>query len=100
MVNNPVSKIKLTHVIFKTRLMKSQIVLSGRRLDLVCLFVLFVTLMYCGQLVGWIKMKLGMQLGLSSGHIVLDGDPAPPPQKGHSPPIFGPNLLWPNRWMD
>jgi len=30
-------------------------------------------------------MKLGMQVGLSPGHIVLDGDPAPPPSKGHSP---------------
>ena len=34
--------------------------------------------------------------------IVLDGDPASPPQKGGraSPPIFGPCLLWPNGWMD
>jgi len=30
-------------------------------------------------------MKLGMQVGLGPGHIVLDGDPAPPPLKGHSP---------------
>jgi len=30
-------------------------------------------------------MKLGMQVGLSHGHIVLDGDPAPLPPKGHSP---------------
>jgi len=30
-------------------------------------------------------MKLGMQVGLSPGHIMLDGDPAPPPSKGHSP---------------
>ena len=30
-------------------------------------------------------MKLGMQLGLGPGHIVLDGDPAPLPPKGHSP---------------
>jgi len=30
-------------------------------------------------------MKLGMQVGLGPGHIVLDGDPAPPPPKGHSP---------------
>ena len=36
-------------------------------------------------MVGWIKMKLGMEVGLSPGHIVLDGDSAPPPQKGHSP---------------
>ena len=30
-------------------------------------------------------MKLGMQVGLGPGHIVLDGDPAPPSPKGHSP---------------
>jgi len=30
-------------------------------------------------------MKLGMQVGLGPGHIVLDRDPAPPPPKGHSP---------------
>jgi len=29
---------------------------------------------------GRIKMKLGMQIGLGPGHIVLDGDPAPPPE--------------------
>ena len=27
--------------------------------------------------VGPIKMKLGLQVGLDPGHIVLDGDPAP-----------------------
>jgi len=32
---------------------------------------------------GWIKMPLGMKVGLGPGHIVLLGDPAPP--KGHSP---------------
>jgi len=30
-------------------------------------------------------MKLGLQIGLSPGHIVLDGDPGLPPPKGHSP---------------
>jgi len=30
-------------------------------------------------------MKLGMEVGLDPGHNVLDGDPAPPPQKEHSP---------------
>jgi len=49
----------------------------------------------CGQTVGWIKMKLGMDVGLGPGHIVLDGDPSPP-KKGHSIPTFGPCLLWPN----
>jgi len=71
-----------------------------------CLSVLFVlsgygTLVYCGQTVGWIKMKLGMQVGvgLSPGHNVLDGDPAPF-KKGGGAPIFGPDLLWPNGYMD
>jgi len=40
----------------------------------VYLSVLSVTLVYCGQTVAWIKMKLGMQVGLGPGHIVLDGD--------------------------
>ena len=45
----------------------------------------------CGQTAGWIKMPLGMEVGLVSGDIVLDGDPTPSPQKrGHSSlPIFG-----------
>jgi len=54
----------------------------------VCLSVLSVTFMYCGQTVGWIKMKLRTEVGLSPGHSVLDGDPAPLP-KGAQPPIFG-----------
>jgi len=33
-------------------------------------------------------MKLGMQIGLSPGHIVSDGDPAPPPPKGGRAPQF------------
>jgi len=47
------------------------------------------TNVYCGQKVRWIKVPLGMEVGLASGHIVLDEDP-----------IFGPCLLWPNGWMD
>ena len=45
-------------------------------------------------------MKLGLQVGLGPGHIVLGGNPAPPPLKGHSPPILGPYLLRPNGCMD
>jgi len=51
----------------------------------VCPSVLSVTLVYCGQTVGLIKMKLGTQVRLGPGHTVLDGDPAPHPPKGHSP---------------
>ena len=47
-----------------------------------------------GQMVGWIKMKLGVQVGLSPGHIVLDRDPASPPPKGQSPKFST------NGWMD
>jgi len=50
--------------------------------------LLSVTLVYCGQTVEWIKMKLGTQVGLGPGHIVLDGDPAPQPQKGDGAPNF------------
>jgi len=57
------------------------------------LSVLSVALVYCGQMVGWIGMPLDTKVGLGPGHIVLDDDPAPPPQKkGHSP-IFGPCLF-------
>jgi len=44
-------------------------------------------------------MKLGVEVGLSSGHIVSDGDPATPPPKGTAPNfrpmsvIFAPCLL-------
>jgi len=65
------------------------------------LFILSVAFVHCGQTVGRIKMKLGMQVDLGLGHIVLDGDPAPAPSKGHSShPIFGPYLLRPNGCMD
>ena len=72
--------------------------LSDRCLS--CPVCLSVTLVYCGQMVWRIKTKLGMQVGLGPGHTVLDGDPPPPPLKGHSPPIFGPYLLQPNGCMD
>jgi len=50
--------------------------------------VLSVTLVYCGQTVRWIKMKLSKQVGLGPAYIVLDGDPRPPPPKsGVEPPI-------------
>jgi len=43
----------------------------------------------------WIKMPLGMELGLSPDDIVLDGDPAPSsPKRGQSPsPISGPSFV-------
>jgi len=49
---------------------------------------------------GWIKMPLGMEVGLGPGDFVLEGDRAPPCQKRAEPPIFDPCLLWRNGWMD
>ena len=70
----------------------------------VCLSVLSslsMTLVYCFQTVGWIKMKHGTEVGLAHHHIVLDENPTPPRKRGHSPPpIFGLWLLWPNGWVD
>jgi len=50
---------------------------------------LSVTLVYCDQTVGWIKMKLNTEISLGPGHIVLDWDPAPSP-KGVPPANFRP----------
>jgi len=51
--------------------------------------VLSVTLVYCGQRVGWIKMPLGTEVGLGPGHIVLDWDQAPlAPERGTAAPHF------------
>jgi len=42
------------------------------------------------------KTTLGMEVNLGPGHIVLDGDPAPPAKGTQQiPPLFGPYLLWP-----
>jgi len=59
---------------------------------------------YCSQTAGWMKVVLGMEVGLSPDDFVLDGDPVPFPQNGNrngpktgeegsASPIFGPFLL-------
>jgi len=53
----------------------------------VCLSCLSVTLVYCDQTVGWIKMPLGTGVGLGPGHIVLDWDAAVPTERGTAPPL-------------
>ena len=96
------------------RLFVKRFTLCYRAVVLSCLSVLSVTLVHCGQTVGLINMKLGTLVGLGPGHTVLDGDPAPPAEKGTAAPhskftgggfaciriIRGPCLLWPNGWMD
>jgi len=67
--------------------------LSDRCLSVLpCPVCLSVTLVYCGQTVGRIKMKLGMHVGLGPGHTVLDGDPAIPPQRGIAPTQFSAHI--------
>jgi len=55
-----------------------------------CLFdCLSVTLVYCSQTVGWIKLTLVMEVGLGLGDVVLDGNPSPPPtESGTVAPHF------------
>jgi len=50
----------------------------------------FLSHIYCIQMAGSIKMPLGREVGLSPSDIVLDGDPAPPSQKGAESPNFRP----------
>jgi len=45
-------------------------------------------------------MPLGTEVGLGTGHILLDGDPAPPKEVQQLPPLFCPCMLWPKGWMD
>jgi len=41
-------------------------------------------LFYCTQTAGWIKMALGMEIGLGPGDFVFDGDQATPRTEGTS----------------
>jgi len=51
----------------------------------------------CSPTAGWLKMPLGVELGLGPGDFVLDGDPAPSQKRGTvaALPLFGRCLLWP-----
>jgi len=61
----------------------------------------FSARVYCGQTDRWIKVPLGIQVGLGPGRIVLDvldGNPAPPKKK--TVPNFRPCLLYQTaRWI-
>jgi len=48
-----------------------------------------------GQTAGWMKTRLGTEVDLSPGHIVLDGVPALCERGTAASPLFGPCLLWP-----
>jgi len=40
---------------------------------------------YCDQTAGWMKLILGMVVGLRPGEFVLDGDPAPSLKRDRAP---------------
>ena len=44
-------------------------------------------------MVAWIKMPLGMEVGLGPGGFVLDRDPAPLPKTEAEPPNFRPVFI-------
>jgi len=48
-------------------------------------FTQFVVHVYCGQTAGWMQLVLGMEVGLSPGDFMLDGDPASSLKRGRSP---------------
>jgi len=49
---------------------------------LACVHVIHGPCLLGPNAAGWIKMPFGIEVCLGSGHIVLDGNPAPP-KKGH-----------------
>jgi len=53
--------------------------------------------LYCGQTAACIMMPVGMEVGLGAGRIMLDGEPAPPPQKGAEHPEFSAHVYCANR---
>jgi len=56
----------------------------------------------CGQMAGWIKMPLAMEIASAQATLCWMGTQFPLPllQRGSRSPIFGPCILWPNGWMD
>ena len=50
----------------------------------------FLAHICCGQMAAWIKMPLGMEVGLGPGDFVLDGHTAPPQKGGEPLPNFRP----------
>jgi len=55
-----------------------------------CPVGLSITLLYCGQTIEWIKMPLGTEVGFDPDDIVLDGDSAPPTERGTAALTFRP----------
>ena len=57
----------------------------------------FLADVYCGQMSGWIKMPLGMEVYLSPDDVVSDGVAAPP-KRGIAPNFRFMSLV--AKWLD
>jgi len=55
----------------------------------------FLAHVCCGQMSGWMKMPLRMEVDPGPRHIVIDRVPAPEKGAQHPPPSFRPMSLWP-----
>ena len=53
-----------------------------------CPACLSVTLVYCGQTVGWIKISLGTQVDLGTGDICVRQGPSSPRKGAQQPSTF------------
>jgi len=53
----------------------------------------FLAHVYCGETAGWIKTPLGTEVDLGPGHIVLNGDSAPPSPERGTTPSFRPKSI-------
>jgi len=52
----------------------------------------------CGQMAGWPKMPLTIEICIDPGDSMATQ--VPPRKKSTAPPKYGPYLLWLNGWMD
>jgi len=48
----------------------------------------------CSQTARWTRMPLGTQVGYGPGDTVLDGDPAPPTERGTAAPHFSSHVYF------
>jgi len=61
--------------------------------EVICEARFYNAFYYFGQTAAWIKMPLGTEIHLGLDDIVLDGDAAPPPEKGDgAPPQFSAHI--------
>ena len=81
-LNFPEDCVITLHVCERVKRFGATVTSNGSLYAMGPLSYLSVTLVYCGQTVGWIKMPLGTVVGLGPGHSVLDVAQLPPTERG------------------